>query len=112
MLIVPTQAVPNQTFAILLGGQSCQIALSTRFYGLFFDLSVNNIPVRNGVICQNLNRIIRYPSLGFIGDFWFTDTQGSTDPVYTGLGSAGRYLLEYWEAADLVAGAAAAAAST
>lgn len=105
MLIVPVQAVPNQTISILLGGQSCQITLTTRFFGLFFDLAVSNENVRNGVICQNLNRIIRYPSLGFTGDFWWTDTQGSDDPVYTGLGS--RFLLEYWEASDVAAAAAA-----
>ena len=108
MLIVPLQAVPNQTFSTLLGGQACQITLTTRFWGLFFDVAVNNTNVRNGVICQNLNRIIRYPSLGFIGDFWFKDTQGSTDPVFSGLGAGGRYLLEYWEAADVAAAAAAA----
>lgn len=101
MLIVPVQATPNQTFSILLGNQSCQITLTTRFYGLFFDLSVSNEEVRNGVICRNQNRLIRYPALGFIGDFWFTDTQGSTDPVFGGLGS--RYLFEYWEAADVAA---------
>jgi hypothetical protein len=111
MLIVPTQAVPNQTFSILLGGQSCQITLTTRFFGLFFDLTVNNNPVRNGVICLNLNRLIRYPALGFIGDFWFTDTLGSTDPVFSGLGANGRYLLEYWEATDVAATAAAQAAA-
>ena len=109
MLIVPVQATPNQTFAMLLGNQNCEITLTTRFYGLFFDLSVGNIPVRNGVICQNQNRLIRYQSLGFAGDFWFTDTQGSDDPVYTGLGS--RFLLEYIEASDLAAAAAARAAA-
>lgn len=99
MKIVPVQAVPNQIFAILLGNQSCQITLQTRFYGLYMDLAVNNVPLRAGVVCQNQNRIIRYPSLGFIGDFWFTDTQGTDDPVYTGLGT--RWLLEYIELADL-----------
>jgi len=109
MLIVPVQAVPNQTFAILLGNQACQITLTTRFFGLYFDLSVSNTPIRNGVICQNQNRLIRYPSLGFIGDFYFTDTQSTSDPVYTGIGS--RYLLEYWEAADVATAAALAAAA-
>jgi hypothetical protein len=100
MLIVPVQSAPNQTFSVLLGGQSCQISLATRFYGLYFDLTINNTkPIRAGVICRDRNRLIRYPYLGFIGDFWFLDTQGTSDPVYTGLGS--RYLLEYWEAADV-----------
>jgi hypothetical protein len=109
MIIVPIQAVPNQTFSILLDGQACQITLTTRFFGLFLDLTVSNIPTRNGVICLNLNPLIRYPALGFIGDFWFKDTQGSSDPVFSGLGS--RFLLQYIEASDLAAKAAAVAAA-
>ena len=38
MLIVPVQATPNQTFSILLGNQSCQITLTTRFYGLYSSI--------------------------------------------------------------------------
>lgn len=108
MLIVPLQAVPNQTFSVLLANQACQITLSTRFYGLYFDLSVSNEPVRDGGVCLNKTRILRYPSLGFIGDFWFTDTQGTSAPVYTGLGT--RFLFEYIEASDLALSAAIAAA--
>lgn len=101
MLIVPVQAVPNQTFSILLGNQSCQITLSTRLLGLYFSLSVANTPILTNIVCQNQNRLVRYAYLGFIGDFWFMDTQGATDPVYSGLNS--RYLLEYWEASDVAA---------
>lgn len=99
MQVVPVQAVPNQVFSILLGGQACQIGLVTRFFGLYMDLAVNNEPILSGVVCQNLNRIVRYSYLGFVGDFWFKDTQGSDDPVYTGLGT--RFILEYLEASDL-----------
>jgi hypothetical protein len=99
MQIVPVQAVPNQTISILLANQSCQITLSTRFFGLYMDLSVSNTPVRAGVVCQDRNRLIRYQYLGFLGDFWFLDTQGTSDPVYTGIGS--RYLLQYIAQADL-----------
>jgi hypothetical protein len=100
MLIVPTQPVPNQTFSVLVGGQSCQITLATRSDGLFyFSLAVNNTPVVENVTCENANRLVRYAYLGFIGDFWFLDQQGTDDPVYTGLGS--RWLLEYIEASDI-----------
>jgi hypothetical protein len=101
MQIIPVQAVPNQIFSTLLGDQSCEITLSTRAFGLYFDLSVNNTNFRNGVVCQDRNLLIRYPSLGFSGDFWFLDTQGTSDPVYTGLGT--RFLFEYWSEADLQA---------
>lgn len=101
MLIVPVQAVPNQTFSVLLANQACQIALFTRPSGLYLSLAIANVVVVDNVICQNVNRIVRYPYLGFVGDLWFLDQQGSDDPVYTGLGS--RFLLEYLEAVDLAA---------
>lgn len=103
MLIVPVQAVPNQTFSILLAGQQCQITLLTKFYGLFFTLSVNNTLVRSNVKCQDRNPLLRYPYIddeaNFAGDFFFLDTQGTDDPVYTGIGS--RFLFEYIEASDI-----------
>jgi hypothetical protein len=98
---IPLQATPNQILSVLLDQQSCQITLTTRFYGLYFDLSVGNQLLRAGVICQNQRRLIRYPSLGFTGDFWFVDTLGSDDPFYSGLGS--RFLFQYIEESDLVA---------
>jgi hypothetical protein len=102
MLIVPLQATPNQTFTIQLAGQSCQIDVYQTRFGLYMDLQLNNLPVVTGVICQNKNRIVRDLYFGFAGDFWFFDTQGDSDPHYTGLG--GRYLLQYIEASELPAG--------
>jgi hypothetical protein len=101
MLIVPVQPVPNQTLSILLANQLCQITLKTRWFGLFVDVSVNDAPIVQGVICQNWNRIVRSAYLGFVGDFAFWDTQGKSDPSYSGLGS--RYLLYYLEKSDLPA---------
>ena len=57
------------------------------------DVYIGNTLIIAGVICQNENRIVRSLYLGFSGDFAWYDTQGSTDPIYTGLGS--RYLLLY-----------------
>jgi len=37
--------------------------------------------------------------LGFLGDLFFFDTQGSNDPTYTGL--ADRYLLAFLTQAEL-----------
>lgn len=101
MQIIPLAAVPNQTLLVNLDGQNSQINVYTTNFGLFIDLYVNNILIIGGVICQNLNRIVRSAYLGFVGDLCFIDNQGSGDPVYTGLGS--RYSLAYLEAADLAA---------
>ena len=63
MLIVPVQAVPNQTLSILLANQLCQLTLRTRFFGLFMDVSVNDAPIVQGVICRHWNRIATRPGL-------------------------------------------------
>lgn len=102
MLIVPTSPVPNQTMTVTLGGQVCQIDLLQKPSGLYMNLYVNNTVIIQGVICQNINRIVRDLYLGFIGDFFFNDAQGLTDPYYTGLGT--RYELVYLAADELPPG--------
>ncbi len=99
MLIIPLKAVPSQNVATVLAGQSCQIAVYQKMFGLHLDLSVNDAPLIEGVLCFNLNLIVRDAYLGFVGDLVFIDNQGSSDPVYTGLGS--RFSLAYLEAGDL-----------
>jgi hypothetical protein len=100
-LIIPLQAVPNQTLTTLIGNQNCRINVYQKFFGLYLDLAIGAVPIVLGVICEDANRLVRYNYLGFVGDLAFIDTQGADDPVYTGLGS--RFQLVYLEAADLVA---------
>lgn len=99
MQIVPLQAVPNQALSILLGGQNCQINVYTKIGQLYLDLYVDNILIIGGVVCENLNQLVRSTYLGFVGDLAFIDNHGSSDPTYDGLGT--RYSLAYLEAADL-----------
>lgn len=99
MQIIPTKPIPNQTFNVTVGGQNCTLHIYQKAFGLFMDVSVANELIIGGVICENLNRIVRSAYLGFIGDFVFIDNQGSSDPVYTGLGS--RYSLAYVTPADI-----------
>lgn len=101
MELIPLQAVPNQALTVNLEGQVTQINIYQKALGLFVDVYVDNILIIGGVIAENLNRIVRSIYLGFIGDLAFIDTQGTTDPVYTGLGS--RYSLAYITAAELEA---------
>lgn len=102
MVIVPLEAVPNQTLTVQLNGQICQMNVYQKGPSLYMDVLVNNVLIIGGVICQNLNRIVRSLYLGFIGDFVFADTQGASDPIYTGLGGAdARYVLGYLTPADL-----------
>lgn len=102
MQTIPLSALAYQDVTVSLSGQACQITLRQEIYGLFMDMAVNNEPIVYGVICQNRNRIVRDLYLGFKGDFFFNDKQGSEDPEYAGLGT--RYQLVYVEPADLPAG--------
>lgn len=93
MQIVPILDTPSQTLNVNLGGQFTTISIWTRTTGVYLDLYVNNVLIIGGVICQNLNQIVRDTYLGFIGDLLFLDTQGTDDPSSPGLGS--RFLLMY-----------------
>ena len=99
MMLIPIQPLPNQSLQVQLGNQPCTIQLNQTLYGLICTLYISGTLIIGGVLCENLNRIVRSLYLGFIGDLVFYDTQGSTDPVYQGLGA--RYQLIYIEASDL-----------
>lgn len=99
MQTIPIKPVASQSVTPTLAGQACQINLYQKSTGLYFDLLIANASVVRGVICENLNLLLRSKYLGVIGDFCFYDSEGDTDPYYTGLGS--RYSLVYLEAANL-----------
>jgi hypothetical protein len=109
MQTIPLQAVPSQIVTTFLGDQQCSIKIYQKFYGLFIDLSViggflQTEVVRHivtGQICWNLNLIVRYGYLGFTGDLAFIDTQGSDNPIFTGLGS--RFQLLYLAPNEVIA---------
>lgn len=101
MQVIPIQPLPNQTMQVQLANQPCTLNIYQLAYGLFIDVVLNDSIIVGGVICENLNRIVRSLYLGFVGDFVFVDTQGTDDPIYTGLGD--RFILVYLEEADLPA---------
>jgi hypothetical protein len=101
MQIIPLQPIPNQSFQAQLGTQTCTINLFQYQFGLFLTLFVGTTLIVASVPCENLNRIVRSPYLGFSGDLVFWDQQGSADPIYTGLGS--RWQLVYVAPGDLPA---------
>lgn len=102
MQIIPLDPVPAQNFSVLLNQQNCQINLFQKSTGLFIDLYVDSAPIVLGVICENLNRIVRSLYLGFQGDLGFIDNQGTDDPVFTGLGT--RFSLAYIPPEELPTG--------
>jgi hypothetical protein len=104
MQIIPLQAVESQQVLVVLDGQSCQINVYQKNYGLFLDLYVNNSLIIGGVLCENINPIVRNAYLGFAGELLFIDRQGTDDPIWTGLGT--RFVLAYADAADAAAATA------
>ena len=101
MQTVPLQALPNQTVNIQLNGQSCTLNVYQKSTDMFMDVLVNDVLIIGGVICENLNRIVRSLYLGFIGDFAWVDTQGNDDPYYSQIGT--RFYLLYFNAGELSA---------
>jgi hypothetical protein len=99
MQIIPIADTYSQTFSVQLAGQNCTLNVYQKSTGLYIDLYVSGSLIIGGVICQNLNRIVRDLYLGFIGDLTFVDTQGANDPSSPGLGT--RYVLMYLETTDL-----------
>jgi hypothetical protein len=99
MQVIPLSATPSQNLSIILGGQNCQIKVYQKTTGVYIDLSINNSPIVSGVVCRDRVTIVRDTYLGFIGDLSFFDTQGTSDPSYTGFGA--RFQLVYLETSDL-----------
>lgn len=105
MLIVPLQAVPNQTLTVPLVDQSVDLNVYQNSTGLYIDVLVFGEPIILGVLCESFNRIVRDLYLGFVGDFMFYDAQGGDSPIdpdYTGFGT--RFFLVYIEVDELPAG--------
>lgn len=98
MQIIPIQPIPSQQLQVVLGNQNCQLAIYQKPQGLFVDLTVNGVLISSAVIAQNLNPLVPFTYSAFQGNLYFNDTQGSTDPTCTGLGS--RYQLAYFSAAE------------
>ena len=97
--VIPLLPVPSQVLNVQLGEQLCRIRIYARRYGLFCDLYVNDTLIIGGVLCLNLVKIVRSAYLGFEGDLAFNDTQGNSDPIYTGLGD--RFVLLWLESDDV-----------
>lgn len=93
MLVIPIAAVPNQTLSVLLDGQDTRINIYQKTTGLYVDVLLAGVMLVSASIARDRQTIVRQEYLGFIGDIFFKDLLGGTDPVYPGLGT--RYVLGY-----------------
>lgn len=78
-------AMPSQTLNVQLGNQACRINIRQRRTGLFVDLYLQDTPIFLGVKALDRCKLVRDAYLDFTGDLFFVDTQGESDPDYTGL---------------------------
>ncbi|MGC6389643.1 phage baseplate plug protein [Ewingella sp. S1.OA.A_B6] len=100
MNVVSLENKKSQSVSVSLDGQECLIRLIQRESFMYMDLTVNNVPIMQGVPCLYANKIVRYKYLGFSGDLFFLDNEGLSDPQYDGLSS--RFPLYYISEAELV----------
>jgi len=91
--VIPISAAPSQTMTVTLGGQQCRITINQKYGLVFVDVTVGGVPAVLGTIARDRVSIVRYPYLGFVGTLSFVDTQGTDDPLYTGMGT--RWKLAY-----------------
>lgn len=92
-LAIPLAAVASQTVTITIADQRIRLNVYQKAFGLFVDVYVNDAVILSGALARNLVKIVRSAYLGFIGDLFFFDTQGESDPTYDGL--ADRFVLLY-----------------
>ena len=93
MVTIPLVAEPSQALNVILGGQNCEISVYQKTTGMFIDLKSNSEPVLNARICRNMVNLVTQPYLPFVGTLFFSDSKGTDDPDYVGLGS--RFFLIY-----------------
>lgn len=98
---IPLVATPSQTITVNLDNQPTRLHVYQLSTGLFMDVYLSDQLVIGGVVCQNLNRIVRNRYLGYSGDFAWTDSVGNSDPSYVGIGS--RFVLVYFTADEIAA---------
>ena len=90
---IPITNNASQNFTILLGSQNCAIYIYQLSTGLYCDIIANQTNIVTTMLCLNLVGLVREAYLGFTGQLFFFDTQGTSDPDYSGLGT--RYQLVY-----------------
>lgn len=98
MQLIPTSALPNQEFTIVLDDQDCTIGLKWMQRRLYLTLFVGDVRIASNLICENRVNILQRRLLGFNGTLHFWDTDGYRPPVWDGLNT--RYLLYFVSAVE------------
>lgn len=95
MQSIPLQPIPSQSVMVILNDQNCNIAIYQKSTGVYCDLAINGVVIWTCAVCLNNTPICAYEYIPFVGKLLFFDTQGDSDPDYTGFDD--RYMLYYLE---------------
>jgi hypothetical protein len=90
---VPLTSEPNQQFQVALEGQNCTLGIYQKDESVFVDLWVDDNPIFLGMMALDRVGLKISDYMGFEGQLWFADQNGTTNPDYTGFGT--RYILYY-----------------
>lgn len=98
MLSVPLQPVPAQVSKVVLGGQNCQINIYQKPQGIFVDITADDVEIVTGTVARDIAPLVSRTYTSFVGNLLFIDTQGDSDPSYSGFGS--RFAMIYLTAEE------------
>lgn len=90
---IPIIATPNQQLIVDLGGQNTTIKLATRLGKIYASVYVGTTKVILSRVCLNNEPIVRELYRPFVGELYFADLRGNSDPEWSELGS--RYVLRW-----------------
>lgn len=92
-LEIPLQPQAAQSLKVVLDEQACEIQIRERLGLLYMSMVVDGVESWNNYVCYDRQNIKPFAYMPFKGGLYFIDTEGNTDPVYTGLNT--RYFLIY-----------------
>ncbi len=100
MQIIPLESIPSQQLRIVLGGQNVDLNLFQKTTGMFLGCFLNGEPIFSGCLVLNGVNMIFQKYWGFVGGLVMVDTQGNSDPDYSGLGN--RWQLIYLDQSEVL----------
>lgn len=95
---IPLQPIPSQIVRCVLGQQNVTLFIYQKPQGVFVDVTVENESIVTAALALDITPIVCRDYAGFVGNLMFTDTQGNSDPDYTGF--AERFALVYLTEAE------------
>lgn len=83
---IPLQPIAAQSVKTTIAGRDYTVTIIQKSTGLFFSVVIDEEPIVSYVICRDATMLITdYKNVAV--NFMFVDTQGNSDPHYTGLGT-------------------------